>query len=117
MGEGSGMKKLVVAWVGGFVFAMALVVRWQLIGNPTVAPGNAAPGADPTDESESLSEAPAGVPWHASAGWEAVRVGARTDLSRLRKLLKRTGPDTDPVPDPAVDAVDLTTNSVSATAG
>jgi hypothetical protein len=108
------MKKLVVAWVAGFVFAMALVVRWQLIGNPSESAGNAAAAPEPTDESEpSVSETPAGVRRLASTGWESVRVGAQADLGRLQKLLRGARPDTDPVAEPPVDTLDLTTKGVS----
>jgi len=108
------MKKLVVAWVAGFVFAISLVVRWQLMGNDSVAAGDAAPAPKPTDESEpSVSEKPAGVRRLATAGWESVRVGAQADLGRVRDLVNRARPASDRVPAPAVDALDLTTEGAA----
>jgi len=111
------MKKLVVAWVAGFVFAISLVVRWQLMGNDSVAAEDAAPAPKPTDQSEpSVSVKPAGVRRLATAGWESVRAGAQADLGRVRNLVNRARPASDLVPAPAVDAVDLTTKGVSAPA-
>ena len=100
------MKKLVVAWVAGFVFAMTLVVRWQLIGRDSVVAENVAAPPEPTEEAEpSVSDKPPGVRRFASAGWESVRVGARADLDRLRNLRVRGRRESDPVPEPAVDTL------------
>jgi len=115
------MKKLVVAWVLGFVCAMTLVVRWTRIGNATVSTEEALP--EPGEVAASPSGAPAsetrtGARRFASAGMESVLVGARADLGGLRQLLDRVRPDRAPVPksdlaDPT-GTVDLTTGGVSA---
>ena len=110
------MKKLVVAWVAGFVFAIALVVRWQLMSNPPVETGNGVASPEPTEESEpSASGKPAGVLRLASAGWESVRAGALADVGRLRNLVEGARPASDSVPKPAVDT--LATEGVAASAG
>jgi hypothetical protein len=115
------MKKLVVAWVAGFVFAMALVVRWQRIGNAAVQPASETlPEPAPATEAKAPGPAqPGGVLGFASAGWDSVRVGARKDLGALRQAVGRVRPDR--APDLAVDngmpTVDLRAEGLSAAAG
>jgi len=100
------MKKLVVAWVLGFVCAMTLVVRWTRIGNAAVATEEASP--EPITDTGSATGAPTaapptGVRRFASAGMDSVLVGARADLGGLRQLLDRVRPDRAPTPEPVAE--------------
>ena len=110
------MKKLIVAWVAGFVCAMALVVRWQRIGNAAVQPVPADSEPTPTPMSpatEATTPTSGGVRGFASAGWESVLAGARADLGGLRQIVGRMRPEGAPSLH-GVGTIDLSSEGVSA---
>jgi len=91
------MKKLIIAWIMGFVVAMTLAARWQRMGAATATPGESgAPSPiepSPVESSATQpSRQPGGMMAVASAASKPIIAGAKQDFALFRRVVQPMRP-------------------------